>query len=403
MLPQAITGYGVVSAVGIGREAFEAALQSGMPLCDRVPAPIVTFDTAKYERGSLEGGEHQPRYGNASTLVTEVPDFDPTKYLGDKGLRTLDRLTKLMVVATRMALHDSGLKVDGKHVATSAERVGVISSNAYGSLETITELDRVAILEDARYINPAKFPNTVSNSASGYVSIWEDLRALNVAVSDGNCGGLDTFAAADLYLESDRADAFLVGGAEAMSEALFLAFQRLEFIAKGARLAEAAAFFAFERHDHAMARGARILAETVGFGTAFRPPPNEHSLVHASPEALGQAVVMALDDANLTPEQIDVVAASHAGIPRFDREEAKALASVLPDSVPIAGPKVLFGETLGAGGSMGVAAALAWFGGITPSPILRGPVPRKPLRHVLVTSLGFYGNASALILRAPTS
>ena len=401
MEPQAITGYGVVSAVGIGREAFEAALGSGMPLAERLPSPIVSFDTAKYEAGSTEGGSGQPRYGNAKNLITEVPDFDPTKYLGDKGLRSLDRLTKLMVVATRMALHDSGLKQDNRHVATTADRVGVCSSNAYGSLETITELDRVAKLEDARYINPAKFPNTVSNSASGYVSIWEDLRALNVAVSDGNCGGLDAFACADLYLESDRADAFLVGGAEAMSEALFLAFQRLEFIAKGARLAEAAAFFAFEGHDHAVARGARILAETVGFGTAFRPPPSEHGLVHASAEALAQAVRQALEDASLRPEDIDVVSASHAGIPRFDQEEAAALASVLPESVPIAGPKVLFGETLGAGGSMGVAAALAWFGGLTPAPILRGPAPRTPLRHVLVTSLGFYGNASALILRAP--
>ena len=90
----------------------------------------------------------------------------------------------------------------------------------------LAELNRVAKLEDARYINPAKFPNTVANSASGYVSIWEDIRALNVAVSDGNCGALDAFACADIYLDTDRADALLVGGAEAMSEALFLAFHR---------------------------------------------------------------------------------------------------------------------------------------------------------------------------------
>lgn len=389
MIPQAITGYGVVSALGIGREAFEAALREGTPLTERGPRAITTFDAAQYPRT------------HAELLIAEVPEFDPTKFLGDKGLRSLDRLTKLMVVATRMALHDSGLKADNKFVATTPDRVGVCSSNAYGSLETITELDRVAKLEDARYINPAKFPNTVSNSASGYVSIWEDLRALNVAVSDGNCGGLDAFACADLYLESERADAFMVGGAEAMSEALFLAFQKLEFIAKGARLAEAAAFFTFERLEHARERGAKVLAETLGFGTAFRPPPSEHSLVHASAEALSQAVRQALDDAGLTPEQVDVVSASHAGIPRFDKEEAAALAAVLPESVPIAAPKLLVGETLGAGGSMGVAAALAWFAGLSPAPIVRGPAIERPIRHVLVTSLGFYGNASALILRNP--
>ena len=116
--------------------------------------------------------------------------FDAAKYLGDKGLRSLDRLTKLLVVAARLALHDCGLKKDGavRPLLAGARRDSVVS-NAYGSLEAITELDRVALLEDARYINPSQFPLTVSNSAAGYASIWEDLRALNVSVSDGNCGG----------------------------------------------------------------------------------------------------------------------------------------------------------------------------------------------------------------------
>src|SRR5262249_25869632 len=143
----------------------------------------------------------------------------------------LDRLTKLLVVAARLALRDAALKVDGKWSTGSPERVGVCCSNAYGSLEAITELDRVAVLEDARYINPAKFPNTVSNSASGYVSIWEDLRALNVSVSDGNCGALDAVSCADLFLETSRADAILTGGGEAMSEALYLAFDKLRAFA----------------------------------------------------------------------------------------------------------------------------------------------------------------------------
>src|SRR6202000_1485467 len=103
------------------------------------------------------------------------------------------------------------------------ERVGVVVSNAYGSLEAITELDRVALLEHARYINPSRFPLTVSNSAAGYVGIWEDMRALNVTVSDGNCGALDAVACAGLLLDAGRADVLLVGGREAMSEALFVA------------------------------------------------------------------------------------------------------------------------------------------------------------------------------------
>ena len=161
---------GSASALGIGREAFFRALD-GAPRASRRAArsPIESFDASKYD-----GRARSPR----------CRDFDATKYLGDKGLRTLDRLTKLLVVAARLGAARRGLQ-EGQRVRPRSRRSASASccSNAYGSLEAITELDRVAKLEDARYINPAKFPNTVANSASGYVSIWEDLRALNVSVS----------------------------------------------------------------------------------------------------------------------------------------------------------------------------------------------------------------------------
>ncbi|HVH45517.1 MAG TPA: beta-ketoacyl synthase N-terminal-like domain-containing protein, partial [Labilithrix sp.] len=251
MKPRAITGLGIVSALGTGAEATFSAMAnppSGSPA-------ITSFDASKYE----------------DPPIVEVPDFDPKKYLGDKGLRTLDRLTKLLVVAARLSLHHAGLKKDGRWAALAPQTVGVCCSNAYGSLEAITELDRVAVLEDARYINPAKFPNTVSNSASGYVSIWEDLRALNVSVSDGNCGALDAIACADIFLETGRAEAILTGGGEAMSEALFLAFDKLGVLgtkgaAGGARLGEGAAFFVMEPMDRAKARGAKVLASITGYG-----------------------------------------------------------------------------------------------------------------------------------------
>src|SRR6185312_4391679 len=167
--PRVVTGLGVASALGIGREAFLAGLAAGT--VPAAGAAIESFDGAPYP----------------NARIAEVRGFDATKFLGDKGLRSLDRLAKLLVVTARLALHDTGLKKDGVWAASGAgagarswaERVGVVVSNAYGSLEAITELDRVAVLEDARYINPSRFPLTVSNSAAGYVSIWEDLRACN--------------------------------------------------------------------------------------------------------------------------------------------------------------------------------------------------------------------------------
>jgi 3-oxoacyl-[acyl-carrier-protein] synthase II len=84
----------------------------------------------------------------------------------------------------------------------------------------------------------------------------------------------------------------------------------------------------------------------------------------------------------------------------FDTRELAAIDAVLGARVPVAAPKAILGETLGAGGAMGIAAALAWLDGAPPAVLLRGEAPRE-VRTVLVTSMGFYGNASAVIVRRP--
>ena len=148
----------------------------------------------------------------------EVWGFEPKEHLGPKGHRNFDRLTKYLIVAGKLALESAGVKKDGEFVsALKPEQVGVCSSTAYGSLDSITELNLVAELEDPRYINPARFPNTVINAAAGYVSIWEDLRAPNATIVDGNCGALDAVLSCETHLAHRRADAFLVGGGDASS------------------------------------------------------------------------------------------------------------------------------------------------------------------------------------------
>jgi 3-oxoacyl-(acyl-carrier-protein) synthase len=398
MTPRLVTGLGIACALGTGVDTFFRGLADATRLSALPASAITSFDVSKYP----------------DARIVEVPGFDATKYLGDKGLRTLDRLTKLLVVAARLCMHDAGLKKDNLWVALAPERVGVVCSNAYGSLEAITELDRVAKLEDARYINPAKFPNTVSNSASGYVSIWEDLRALNVSVSDGNCGGLDAIACADIFLETARADAILTGGGEAMSEALFIAFQKLGVlgpvtgaadrtvngtVTNDTRLGEGAAFLALEVPEVARARGARVLGEIVGYGTSFHAP-EESPLVHASREAMKRAITTALADAQVAPADVDLVVSSVAGLPQLDDEELAGIRDVLP-AVAVVAPKLVLGETLGAGGTIGMAASLAWLGGapVAKDLIVGGTVPTRT-RHVVVTSIGYYGNASAVVMRA---
>ncbi|HEY8090103.1 MAG TPA: beta-ketoacyl synthase N-terminal-like domain-containing protein [Polyangiaceae bacterium] len=370
MKPRAVTGLGVLSPLGVGRAAFVAGLAAG-------------------ERPAGKDGQ------------LEIPGFDAARHLGDKGLRSLDRLTKLLIVSARLALHDAGLKRDGAWAALSPEEVGLVVSNAYGSLEATVELDRVATLEDARYINPSRFPLTVSNSAAGYASIWEELRALNVSVSDGNCGALDAVACADVLLEQGRAKALLVGGAEAASEALLLAFQKLGAVGDGAWLGEGAALLALEPSSLARARGASVLAEIVGYGTAFEAPEKETTLLHPSPEALVRAVADALADAAVPAHDVDLVVSGVSGLRAFDEAELVGLSRALGD-VGVLAPKLAVGETLGAGGALGLTTAVTLLapGAVAPASLrVRGTL-RSPPRTAVVTSVGYYGNASAVVIRA---
>ena len=382
MTPRAITGLGVLSALGIGREAFYASLRDGKS--PRREAPSTVLDPATYP----------------AAAVAEVPDFDATRFLGDKGLRSLDRQTKLLVVAARLAVHDSGLKKDGAFVALGPERVGLCASNAYGSLEAVVELDRVAVLEDARYINPAKFPNTVANSASGYVSIWEDLRALNVAVSDGNCGALDTVTCADLYLDTGRADAILVGGGEALSEALYVAFQRLGSLAAETLLGEGAALLVLETLESARGRGARVDALVLGTGTSFGAPPRAGSLLQASAEAMERAVAWALEDAGVAASDVDLVVSgvSHAGGLRRRRatgSRAGARAGGRGRGAEDGARRDVRRER---GDGDGRRDRLD--DGVPVSSLLRGAAPAR-VTTTVATTLGYYGNATAVVLRNP--
>jgi 3-oxoacyl-(acyl-carrier-protein) synthase len=394
--PLAITGIGIVSPTGIGFGAFAAGLRS--------PA---TREGAAFTRasGSVLSPEKIP-----APLCAEVAGFDATTVLGSKGLRNHDRLTLFLLVAARQALEDAGLKRDGVHAVYAAERVGVCSATAYGSLDSINELVSVAELQDPRFVNPNRFPNTVINSAAGYVGIWEDLRAPNVTVVDGNCGALDAVLTSETHLMNGRADAFLVGGGEVLSEPLYLAFRKLGALAEGERrfrpgaadsegmrLGEAAAYLVVERLADAEKRSARRYARIIGYGNAFEPPESEAALVHASQRSVQRTIEMALEDAGLDASAIDLACASMSGMAAFDRAELAGIDAAIGERVAIAAPKALYGETFGASGALGVASTLAWLSGTPVGPLVRGAAPAR-LDHVLVLTVGFYGNCSALIL-----
>jgi 3-oxoacyl-[acyl-carrier-protein] synthase II len=398
MLPLAITGYGVVSPIGVGRSAFARALR------DPEAARRAAF-------GGARSVLSDQRFSSAH--VAEVSDFDAAQFLGDKGLRNFDRLTRMLIVAAKHALEDAGLKREGAFSQYAPERIGICAATAYGSLDSITEINRVAELEHPRYLNPSRFPNTVINSAAGYVSIWEGLEGPNVTVVDGNCGSADAVLTAETHLANRRADALLVGGGEVLSEPLYLAFEKLGVISEGERpslpgdvtsrgthLGEGVALLVLETATAAARRGAAVLGEIVGFGSAFDAPASEAQLVHCSENTVERAVRAALRDAGIGPEAVDLVCSAESGVSRMDLAEQEGLSRVLGSDVPTVATKALWGETFGAAAALSLCASLSWFGSHAecPAPILRGVLTR-PVKTLLVTAMGYYGNVSALIVR----
>ncbi len=387
MKPLAVTGLGVVSTLGVGHQAWFDALSD--------PARA-----AKDARRAVSQVLDAERFPDAHTA--EVWDWDPKAWLGEKGHRNFDRLTKFMITAAKHALEDAGIKEGGEFRVYDADRVGVSSATAYGSLDAITELKRVAELEEPRYINPTRFPNTVINAAAGYVSIWEGLQAPNTTLVDGNCGALDAVLNGETHLAHDRGDAFLVGGGEVISEALYTAFHMLDVMSgstsDGVTMGEGACYLVVEDAKAARTRDARVFGELTGYGSAFDPPESEALIVHGSAQTAHDAMQAALADAGIGPGDVDLVCSARSGLHQIDEPEHEGIERLFGKDVPVVAVKSIIGETFGAAGAFSLAASLAWLHGCPLPPLVSGAAPDS-LNTVLVNAVGYYGNVSSVVLR----
>lgn len=390
MNPLAVTGFGVVGPLGLSADAWKEPSEHVFGA-----GPAEVLSTEKFPEA----------------CVASAKTYDEKALLGDKGLRNLDRLTKMMIVSAKLTLEHAGIKMNGAFITGVPDEVGICCSTAYGSLEAITEHKLIFENEDPRYINPSRFPNTVINASAGYVSIWEELRAPNVTVVDGNCGALDAILSASTHLDRHRAKRFLVGGAEVLSEALYLAFRMLGALAdrsqiyrpgsltsQGMRLGEGAAFCCVEPIGIAEQRHAKIQAVIKGYGTAFVPPRSEALLISVSPRAVKNAIEDAISDAQLTPQDIDAVCSAVCGLPLLDQPELEGIEAALGSHVPIFAPKTLHGETFGASGALGILDAWCLMQGVTHYPRISGPINDRSPECVLILTVGYYGNVSAVVL-----
>ena len=400
-----ITGIGVLSPIGIGKDHYGEALLQGKTGFRE----ISLFDTAPFR----------------VRIAGEIADFDPVSILGKKGLRTLDRSTRLISSAAVLALEDSQLRI----TENNTHSIGVSVGTTFGSLHSISQFDRVGLIEGPRSVNPSHFPNTVINSPASQVSIRCRIKGFNTTVSTGFCSSLDAVSYAADFITLKRADVVLAGGVEELCEETFLGFHSLGCLSgmdgsepvsrpfdagrNGIIFSEGAAVLVLEEEGHALDRGAEIIAVIKGCGNAFDSAA-DRSFSHAG-TGLAEAIRLALRDADLRPEDIGYISACANATRGLDRMETRAIKEVFgrhARTIPVSSVKSMVGESFSASGALSLAAAaVAINRGFIPPTVnyreqdpdcdldyVAGNARKKQIETALVTSADPYGNNTAVVI-----
>ena len=355
----------------------------------------------------------------------EITDFDPLFFLGKKGMRELDRSTRLIMSAAKLVIDDSGLQITD----ANTHSIGVTIGTTFGSLHSIFQFDRDGLIDGPRLVNPSHFPNTVINSPASRLSIRFGIKGFNTTVSTGFCSGLDAVSYASDFIRLGTAEVVLAGGVEELCEETFRGFYQLGCLSgmdgsepiccpfdarrNGTILSEGAAVLVLENEQHALGRGAGILATVSGYGNSF--DPLAENTFDNSGKGLRNAIGIALKDAMLNPEDIDYVASGANATKGLDRFETRVLKEVFGEAafrIPVSSIKSMVGESFSASGALALSASVG--------AIVRNAIPPTvnyaakdpdcdldyvpniarpaPIKNVLVLSSDPYGNNTAMVL-----
>jgi len=403
-----VTGIGVITPVGIGKEAMWDALARGVSGI----GPITRFDASDYP----------------TRFAGEVRDFDPATYMDRKDVRRLDRFIQYAWAATQMALTDANLdptKVDG-------ERMGVLIGSGIGGIETLEQQVRVLAERGPDRVSPFLVPMMIPDMASGYVSIQIGAKAHNACTVTACASGSNAIGDAARIIQRGEADIMITGGTEASVTPVALAgfsaaralSTRNDAPQKASRpfdkerdgfvLAEGAGILVLESLEHAQARGARIYGEVAGYACTG----DAYHITQPAPEGEGayRAIRRALEDAGVSPDEIDYINAHGTSTEYNDYFETLAIKRALGEAayrVPISSTKSMTGHLLGAAGAVeAIVCLLAMERGLIPPTInYEVPDPGCDLDYVpnearpakidvaVSNSFGFGGHNAVLVLR----
>jgi len=407
-----ITGIGLVSPLGVGTEDNWAALMEGKSGV----GPITRFDAT----------------GFATTIAGEVKGFHPEEFIPKKELRKMDPFLQLGLGAARLCFEDSRLKVTPE----IAPRVGVFMGCGLGGLTTIEEYHKVLLDAGPKKVSPFFIPMLIGNMASGLISIYHGAKGPNLSVQTACAAGTHAVGQAFHMVRHGMVDVMATGGVESTVTPLAVAgFNSMRALSTrnddpqrasrpfdqnrdGFVLGEGSAVIILEELHMALERGAKIYAEVIGFGASG----DAFHMAAPAPDGEGAARCMqgALDDAGVSPDEVDYINAHGTSTDLNDKYETQAIKAIFGEhayKLAISSTKSMTGHLLGAAGGLEAAyTALTLERQIIPPTInYETPdpdcdldyVPNKPrssrMNVAVSNSFGFGGTNGSLVFRRWTA
>jgi len=402
-----ITGMGAITPLGTGAETYWRALLDGVSGV----GPITHFDASEY----------------TTRIAAEVKDFDPELYIERKEAKRMDRFVQLSVAASKLAIEDSGLRVTPEN----ADRVGVLIGSGIGGTATWEDQHTVLMERGPGRVSPFFVPMLISDMAAGMVSILTGAKGPNLAVTTACATATNGIGEAAKIIARGDADVMIAGGSEAavspLSVAGFCSMRALstrnddpehasrpfDLNRDGFVMGEGAGTVIVEALDHALARGAKVLAEVTGFGMSG----DAYHITAPAPggEGAARSMAAALKDAGIRPADVDYINAHGTSTDANDKLETVAIKTVFGEQaykVAISSTKSMTGHLLGAAGAVeAIACICAMRDGIVPPTInYETPDPECDLDYVpnkarkldvriaMSNSFGFGGHNATLIL-----
>jgi 3-oxoacyl-[acyl-carrier-protein] synthase II len=306
----------------------------------------------------LNKGEH------TSGTICEIKDFDPEAYMDRKIVRRRDRFQQIATVAANEAMRDANLTVTDEN----RERIGIILGTGVGGIQTLVEQEHLIMDKGLRRVSPFAITMIMPNGASGMLAIDYGVHGPSTTITTACAAGCDAIGHAFRAVQRGELDAVLTGGSESILASVAVAgFERAGATSQknkntpspfdkdrdGLVVGEGAGMVVIESLEHAQARGVTILAEIAGYGQTT----DAYHITAPSEGGTGaaRAIGKALEDAGLTPDDVDYISAHGTATPLNDAAETAAIKKALGDAaykVAISSTKSMTGHIMGATGAI---------------------------------------------------